>query len=167
MVPIDLCCSVFFEVPNFFDEFFDEFFWHFFNDFFDNFFKIRSEALHPPSAGKMNCNIQWSCLFIIYNNNCKPVCGIWEVKIRLSKDNIPLSRGLFIQFSLFRMTKKKIWSLTSSIGWKNELQLSVTMFFYEYIIIIANLFGVYGKSKLDLVKIMSHSLEDYLIQKSI
>ena len=61
------------------------------------FWKIRSEALHPPSAGKMNCNIQWSCLFIIYNNNCKPVCGIWEVKIRLSKDNIPLSRGLFIQ----------------------------------------------------------------------
>ena len=27
-------------------------------------------------------------------------------------------------------------------------------FFYEYIIIIANLFGAYGKSKLDLVKII-------------
>ena len=24
----------------------------------------RSEALHPPSSGKMTCNIQWSCFFI-------------------------------------------------------------------------------------------------------
>ena len=28
-------------------------------------------------------------------NNCKPVWGIWEVKIRHGKDNVPLSGGLF------------------------------------------------------------------------
>ena len=33
----------------------------------------------------------------MYNNNCKPVCGIWKVKIRHCKDKVPLSRGLFIQ----------------------------------------------------------------------
>ena len=26
--------------------------------------KRRWKALHPPSAGKMNCNIQWLCLFM-------------------------------------------------------------------------------------------------------
>ena len=57
--------------------------------------KRRSEGLHPSLAGKMNCNIQWSCLFIIYNDNCKPVCGIWDVKIRPGKDNVSLSGELF------------------------------------------------------------------------
>ena len=35
--------------------------------------KRRSEALHPPSAGKMNCNIQWSCLLMniwLYLQTC-------------------------------------------------------------------------------------------------
>jgi hypothetical protein len=41
------------------------------------------------------------------------------------------------------------------------------MFIYEYLIVFTNLFGAYGKSKLNLVKIMFHFLEDYLIEKFI
>ena len=41
------------------------------------------------------------------------------------------------------------------------------MFNYEYLIIFTNLFGAHGKSKLDLVKIMFHFLEDYFIKKFI
>ena len=41
------------------------------------------------------------------------------------------------------------------------------MFIYEYLIVFTNLFGAYGKSKLNLVKIMFYFLEDYLIEKFI
>ena len=41
------------------------------------------------------------------------------------------------------------------------------MFIYEHLIIFTNLFGAFGRLKLDLVKIIFHFLEDCLIEKFI
>ena len=76
----------------------------------------------------------------------KPVWDIWEVKIRLGKDKVPLSGGLFNREVYSEGLKKRSEALHPPLTGKNELQYLVIMFIYEYLIIFTNLFWAYGQS---------------------